>query len=103
MTMRKLTLIVGVIVLVGLLSWVAVAVAQPAGGGQGGGQRPDGGRMMAMMGMMQPPAIAVAGNAVFVVRGNMIYKFDAETLELLAQAEIPAPAPPPAPPAAPGQ
>lgn len=99
MTKHRLALIVGVIVLVGLLSWVAVAVAQPAGGGGPGGGGRNFGRMMGMM----PPAIAVAGDAVFVVRGNMIYKFSADTLELLAQAEIPMPTPPTPPPATPGQ
>ena len=61
------------------------------------------------MGRMGTPAIAVAGDAVFVVQAGSIYKFDAETLELLAQAEIPRPEMPggapgaPATPAGPGR
>ncbi|MFQ5811464.1 MAG: hypothetical protein ACE5JM_17740 [Armatimonadota bacterium] len=52
---------------------------------------------MGMLPMLMPPAIAVAGDAVFVVRGNMIYKFDAETLELIAHGEIPELEAPPRP------
>ena len=91
-------LVVAVVVLAGI---VAFAVAQPAqpGAGQGfpgAGAGAGAGRFQGMMrGMrgigMGTPAIAVSGDAVFVVSANMIYKFDAETLELLAQAEIPRP------------
>jgi len=79
---------VGAVVLaVVLVSLVVYAVAQvPPGlqGGQGQGMRgfrPPGGGA----------AIAVAGNAVFVVANGMLLKFDAETLELLAQADLPQP------------
>jgi len=89
-----IALAVAAVVLAGI---VAFAVAQPAqpGAGQGFQGAGVGPGMMGMRGMrgmgMGTPAIAVSGNAVFVVSANMIYKFDAETLELLAQAEIPRP------------
>ncbi len=92
--MAAIALVVAVVVLAGI---VAFAVAQPAQPGAGQGFPGAGaGRFQGMMrGMrgigMGTPAIAVSGNAVFVVSANMIYKFDAETLELLAQAEIPRP------------
>ncbi len=38
-----------------------------------------------MMGMGGTPAIAVADGAVFVVQGGTLYKFNAETLELLGK------------------
>jgi hypothetical protein len=97
--------VAGILVLVVLLaSLIAYAVAQPpAGGFQGGGQRDPGMMMRAMMrGMGGGPAIAVADGAVFVVANNMLLKYDANTLELLAQAELPQPKPPAGMPA-PGQ
>jgi hypothetical protein len=39
-------------------------------------------------------AIAVSGDAVFVVQGPRIMKFSASDLELLAEKELPRPAPP---------
>ena len=60
------------------------------------------GMMMGMRGM-GTPAIAVADGAVFVVSGNLLLKYDAETLELLAQADLPRPQWPQAQPAQPGQ
>jgi hypothetical protein len=98
MSRRHIAALVCIIAVLTLLVIVAFAVAQPGqpGAGQGfqgaGAGRDPGMRGMRMMGgMMGGTAIAVAGDAVFVVRGNMIYKFDAGTLELLAQAEIPQP------------
>ena len=87
--------VVGLVVL--MVGIVAYAVAQPAtpaapGGAAGGFQGgPPGGRMMMRMMGGGAPAIAVTETAVFVVSGNALYKYDAETLELLAQAEIPRP------------
>ncbi len=104
MSKRRVAVTVLVVLAVFLLGIVAIALAQPQqeqGGAaqaqpgfQGGGRRAAGQMGMRMMQMMLPPAIAVAGNAVYVVRGNMLYKFDAETLELIAQAELPVQAPP---------
>lgn len=88
---RTVLVVVAVVAALGLA--LALVSAQP--GPQEGQDR--GGRDMGfarMMGGAAPAAIAVAGNAVFVVANNMIYKFDAETLELLAQAELPRPARP---------
>lgn len=45
-----------------------------------------------------PPAIAVAGNSVYVVLGGTIYKFDAETLDLQAKNTFLEPPQPPGPP-----
>lgn len=82
------------LIVVGIL---AFAVAQPApqpqpgrGAGQGFGGRMMGMRMMRGMGG-GGVALAVADDAVFVVANNMLCKFDAETLELIAQAELPWP------------
>jgi hypothetical protein len=91
---RKVTVIVAVMLVLLLAGLIAYAVAQQPGAGfQGGGaQPPQGARGMGMRGFgMGTPAIAVANGAVFVVSGNMLYKFDAESLELLGQAELPRP------------
>ncbi len=97
MPTRPIATISPIVVVAVLVSIVAFAVAQPAqpGAGQGfqgaGAGRPQG-MMAGMRGLgMGAPAIAVSGNALFVLSGNMIYKLDAEALELLAQAEIPLP------------
>jgi len=91
------TLIALVVVLVIVAGVVSVAMAQPGPqqGEEGGGRR-GGGDMRAMMmrGMMAPPIMEVSGNAVFLFRGNTLYKFDADTLELLAQTDLPMPQPP---------
>lgn len=55
-----------------------------------GGMGPE---AMARLRIMQaeaaaPPAIAVAGDAVFVVKGNTLYKFSADDLSLIAKAEL---------------
>jgi hypothetical protein len=97
MPRRPIAIISLIVVAAVLAGIVAFAVAQPAQpGADQGFQGAGAGRPQGMMrGMRGPgvgtPAIAVSGNAVFVVSGNMIYKFDAEALELLAQAEIPLP------------
>ncbi|MGD8240560.1 MAG: hypothetical protein PVH68_18540 [Armatimonadota bacterium] len=118
MSRRPRGVIICAVIIVILVGIVAMALAQPAPpaaagdddavrgdrgrargdrgfGGRGFGGRGFGGGPMAM-GMM-PPAIAVADDAVFVVKGNAIYKFDAETLELIAHAQIPQLEPPPRP------
>ena len=96
--------VTGIVVLVIVLaSLIAYAVAQPPGGFQGGGQgNPN--MMMALRGMRGGGgvALAVADGAVFVVANNMLLKYDANTLELLAQAELPQPKLPAGMPA-PGQ
>jgi len=98
---HKSAKVIGVIVLLALLSSLVVyVVAQPPGGFQGGGGQFNP-QMMRFRGMGGGPAIAVAGEAVFVVANGMLLKYDANTLELLAQAELPQPAMPPMPAAAP--
>jgi hypothetical protein len=98
--------LVGVAVLVVLLASLLVyAVAQPPGGFQPGAGQPNPNMMGMMRGMRGPGggvAIAVAGDAVFVVANNMLLKYNADTLELLAQAELPQPKMPQGMPA-PGQ
>ena len=97
--------VAGIVVLVVVLaSLIAYAVAQPPGGFQGGGGQGNPNMMMAMRGMRGGGgvALAVADGAVFVVANNMLLKYDANTLELLAQAELPQPKLPAGMPA-PGQ
>ncbi len=90
---RHRTLIALVVVLVIVAGVVSVAMAQPGPQqGEDGARR--GGDMRAMMMRMAPPIMEVSGNAVFLFRGNTLYKFDADTLELLAQTELPMPQPP---------
>ncbi|GEM_PF-4274202 len=57
---------------------------QPKGEGGRGGQGGQGGRMG--MGPMQPASICALGNAIYVVRGNTIYKIDPETLQVVKKA-----------------
>ncbi len=45
-------------------------------------------RMQALRGMAGPPAIAVAGDAVYVVKGNTIYKFSTDDLSLIAKSQL---------------
>jgi len=94
---RKSAKILGVVVLVALLASLAVyVVAQPPGGFQGGagGGQPGANMFRAMMRGGGGTAIAVAGDAVFVVANGMLLKYDANTLELLAQVDLPQPAMP---------
>lgn len=89
---RTVLVVVAVMAALGLALALVSAQPGPQEGQQQGQDR--GGRdmgFMRMMGAAAPPAIAVAGDAIFVVANNMIYKFDAETLDLLAQAELPRP------------
>jgi hypothetical protein len=61
------------------------------GGGFGGPMRPG----MGMMGMMGGGASMTANqNTVYVLRGNQLLAFDANSLKLKAQAELPMPHPP---------
>jgi len=90
--------VIGLIVVAVLsIGLVAVAVAQPPGGGMPGGPGPGGMPPIGMMMAMMPSVMAVEGNSVYVVKGNDIYRFDAETLELLAHAQLPMPDMPPPP------
>lgn len=95
---NRKTYLVFVVVVLALATVVAIAMAQPAPaqgeGGEDGQQRRDrgdrGARMMGgMMGMLGGSAMSVTDDAVFVLTGGMLLKYDVETLELLAQAEIP--------------
>lgn len=67
----------------------------PGGGqGMGGGPGMGGGRGMGMGGPGMGgggAAIAVADGKVFVVQGPALYKFDAGSLELDAQTDLPRP------------
>ena len=89
---RRAIIVTAVVLCVALGAGLATfALAQP--GGQGGfGQRGGGG---AMMGPMQgmPVAIATTPDAVFVVSGRRLYRFDAHSLQLMATGEIPVPQP----------
>ena len=82
---------------VAIMAMASVAMAQPGPAeGQQGAQGDDGGRrggemMMRMQQQQTPPASAVADGAVFLFVRNTLYKFDADTLELLAQAQLPMP------------
>lgn len=58
---------------------------QPKGEGGRGGQGGQGGRMMGM-GPMQSASVCALGNAIYVVRGNTIYKIDPETLQVVKKA-----------------
>lgn len=91
---RTVLVVVGIMAALGLTLALVSAQPGPQEGQQQGQDQQRGGRdfgFMRMQGGMAPPAIAVAGDAIFVVANNMIYKFDAETLDLLAQAELPRP------------
>ena len=46
--------------------------------------------------------MTVTGSTVYVLRGNQLLSFDARTLKLIAQAELPAPRPPQFQPGGPG-
>ncbi|MEK7865648.1 MAG: hypothetical protein AAB434_03135 [Planctomycetota bacterium] len=50
-----------------------------------GGKEGQGGRMMGM-GPMQSASVCALGNAIYVVRGNTIYKIDPETLQVVKKA-----------------
>jgi hypothetical protein len=66
----------------------------PGGGpGMEGGPGMGGGRGIGGPGMGGAAAIAVADGKVFVVQGPALYRFDAGSLELEAQAELPRPEP----------
>ncbi|MFY9234132.1 MAG: hypothetical protein WAO58_06695 [Fimbriimonadaceae bacterium] len=70
-----------------------------AGGPQGGprpglefGQRGGGGGGMGMMmGGGGQATMVVAGNFLYILRGNIIYKVDANSLRVVAQGELPMP------------
>ncbi len=95
---RKTYMALVVVVLV-VATVMAVAMAQPAPGQGEDGERQErqdrgnrGGRMFGgMMGMMGGSSMSVTDDAVFVLTGGMLLKYDIDTLELLAQAQIPRP------------
>jgi len=68
----------------------AVAPPQEQGGGFGGRGR-GGGRGGGFGGFAQ---IAVSGNAVYILRGNTLYRMNASSLAIEAKADLPAMAPP---------
>ncbi|NLO07532.1 MAG: hypothetical protein GX131_17040 [candidate division WS1 bacterium] len=94
MSNRRMLMLVAVMFVL-IAGTVTSAMAQPAP--QEGQQAEEGGRRggdraAAFRGMMPTsPAIAVADGAVFLFVRNTLYKFDANTLELLTQCELPTP------------
>jgi len=89
--MRKhYSAVIAVVVCVAIVAGaIGFALAQRRGiGGAGGAPLggPEGPLMGAQRGMMA--AIAVAGPAVYVASGGTLYKFDAETLRLIASVNI---------------
>ncbi len=74
--------------------------AAPGGMMGGGGMMP--GMMPGMQMMCQMPAMVVDTDAVYVMRGNDIYKFNKTDLTLLAQGVIPMPQPSAGMPMTPG-
>lgn len=96
MLRHRTTLVVVIVVAAVVVGIAAYAVAQPPqpGGDRGpGGPGFEGGPGMGGPPPM-PPAIAVTAKAVFVASGHRIYKLDADTLDLVAEGEIPRPEPP---------
>jgi len=88
---RRAIMVTAVVVCVAVgVGLATFALAQPPGGPGGYGSGGPGG---AMMGPQQPrgAAIAATAEAVFVVSGQTLYKFDANTLELVSSAAIPVP------------
>ncbi len=76
---------------------LAVAVAAYAQRGEQGGP-PGGPGMMGPMGPgMGGPgggSMAVSDGAVFILMGGTLFKYDADTLELMGRVELPRPEPP---------
>jgi mono/diheme cytochrome c family protein len=68
-----------------------LARAQDGAPGPQGGGAPGPGFPGRMMGGGGGAQIAASGTNVFVLRGNTIYRLDAATLAVRAQAELPAP------------
>jgi len=89
--MQRRTLMLIVVGIVGL-AMVATAIgvyAQPGpapGGAPGGGFGGRGGGFMGMMG--GSTAIAVSGDSVYVVFMGTLFKFNADTLEEVAQVRL---------------
>ena len=63
----------------------------PFPGGPGGGPFPPGGGRPGMMmgGFGGPSQMAVSGTAIYILRGNTVYRLNAATLRVEAQGEIP--------------
>ena len=87
MSRRGMAVTGGIIAGVVLLGIVAVAAAQPPPQGEQQGQQ----LLRRLPHGLGAPAMAVGDGAVFVLRDNTLYRFDAQTLELMAQAELPRP------------
>lgn len=49
-----------------------------------------------------PTAMAVSGNSLYILRGNTVFKLDANTLQVQRQTELPPPSEGPRPPGVPG-
>jgi len=86
MKRSTLMLIVAGIVAVGILA-TAIGVHAQAPGQPPGGAGPGAGTFM-RAGMMSSPAIAVAGDCVYVVYMGTLFKFNADTLEEEAQVRL---------------
>jgi len=86
--------VIGIVALGVLATAISVYAQPPAGGAPGGAPGggfggPGGGRG-GFMGMMMGggPAIAVAGDSVYVVYMGTLFKFNADTLEEIAQVQL---------------
>lgn len=92
-TNHRGTVIALAVALVIVGTMLTVVMAQPgpqADDDDDGRQRRDFRGMMMMRGGGDA-ALAVSGDAVFLFTRNTLYKFDAQTLELVAQTELPMP------------
>jgi hypothetical protein len=86
--MNRTALLVGLLVVLGITA--AIAFAQPdMQGGQGGQGGPG---MMPGGGPSSSAAIAVTDRFVFIVRGSQVFKLDVESLDIVAQKDLPEPA-----------
>lgn len=91
---HRMLLISAAVVLIIAGTMLTMAMAQPApqqGDDDGAGQRGGDMRGMMMRGMGTAPVMAVTDDAVFLFVRNTLFKFDADTLELLAQTQLPMP------------
>lgn len=99
---RRVALLIALPLLLGAMAWAgnmssadmqgdsqSSMAASSGGAGAAGPQGMMGGGSMGMMCSM--PAIAVDSNSVYVVSGSTVYKYDKNTMQLVAQGAIPAP------------
>ena len=96
MTGHRLAVIACIAIAVLALAVAAYAQRAQQGGNQGG--PPGGPGMMGPMGpRMGGPgggSMAVSDGAVFILMGGTLYKYSADTLELMGRVELPLPEPP---------